>query len=308
MPWQGEERDITEDLLRRLLEAEHLGQPGTELLLADKPELAPEMLRAVLERARASGLVTVDGESWRLTEAGREHAVRVMRAHRLIETRLARESSLPPEQWHRRAHLDEHRLSSDEINRLADRLDNPRFDPHGDPIPTRDGHLPEPEGEPLQSWASDRPGVISHIEDEPPRLFARLASLSVHAGERFVVKASSPQGLHLDIEGREVMIPSELAALIRVRALSTGESLVPAGAYRLSQLSPGAAANVVQLLPGCAGAERSRLLDLGFVPGSRIEHVLQSPFNGPAAFRVRGTLIALRREQAQQVLVTPAEN
>ena len=51
--------------------------------------------------------------------------------------------------------------------------------------------------------------------------------------------------------------------------------------------------------------ERSRLLDLGFVPGSLIEHALQSPFRGPAAFRVRGTLVALRREQADQVLVEP---
>jgi Fe2+ transport system protein FeoA len=45
------------------------------------------------------------------------------------------------------------------------------------------------------------------------------------------------------------------------------------------------------------------LLDLGFVPGSRLEYVLQSPFHGPAAYRIRGTLIALRRNQADQVLV-----
>jgi DtxR family Mn-dependent transcriptional regulator len=53
------------------------------------------------------------------------------------------------------------------------------------------------------------------------------------------------------------------------------------------------------------GGERSRLLDLGFVPGSRISHELDSPLRGPSAFRVRGSLVALRKGQAAQVLVAP---
>ena len=102
------------------------------------------------------------------------------------------------------------------------------------------------------------------------------------------------------------MLAAELAALIRVRLPLSNEGEPPAGACRLCDIPRGAAATVITLLPGCIGAERSRLLDLGFVPGSRIEHELDSPLNGPAAYRLRGTLIALRQTQARQVLVQPA--
>jgi DtxR family Mn-dependent transcriptional regulator len=244
-----------------------------------------------------------------------------MRAHRLVETRLARESGLRPERWHQHAHTAEHRLSRDEVNRLADHLDNPRFDPHGDPIPTREGNWPGVGGRPLLSWTPETRGVIDHVEDEPPALFARLARAGVYAGMRFTLHDIHPAGCRLTIEARTFDLPLELAAMIRVRPPLDSEKPVPTGACRLSDIGPGpgpgdsadadadadASADVLLLLPGCIGAERSRLLDLGFVPGSRIEYALQSPFHGPAAFRVRGTLVALRREQADQVLVQKAE-
>jgi DtxR family transcriptional regulator, Mn-dependent transcriptional regulator len=299
------ERDAVEDLLRALLECEHRSQPASATQLADQLGLELAPVEAVLLHAQELGAISTDGQHWQLTPQGRETAVRVMRAHRLVETRLARESGLGAEQWHEVAHTVEHRLSREEVNRLADRLSNPRFDPHGDPIPTREGRLPEPEGEPLLAWESDRPVVITHIEDEPPALFARLAALGVFAGERVILRASSPQGCRLEIEGHEVLLPVDLAGLVRVRPLRGHEMPAPSGARRLSDLEPGGAARVLTLLPGCIGGERARLLDLGFVPGSRIEYALRSPLGGSAAYRVRGTLIALRRRQAEQVLIEP---
>ena len=55
--------------------------------------------------------------------------------------------------------------------------------------------------------------------------------------------------------------------------------------------------------PGCRGAERNRLLDLGVVPGSDIGIDLVSPSGNPTAYRIRGASIALRREQADHVYV-----
>jgi DtxR family transcriptional regulator, Mn-dependent transcriptional regulator len=299
------ERDAVEDLLRALLECEYQGRPATAAQLADDTGLPLPSAEAVIDCAREAGLVAPHEAAWVLTGAGREIAVRVMRAHRLVETRLARESGLRAEHWHEVAHSVEHRLSREEVNRLADRLANPRFDPHGDPIPTREGGLPAPEGSTLLAWPLNEPGVIAHIEDEPPTLFARLAALKVFAGERVVMRATSPQGCRLEIEGRELLMPVDLAVLVRVRRPTAGETPVPAGVLRLSDLPRGAVARVLTLLPACIGGERSRLLDLGFVPGSRIEHALEGPFGGPRAYRVRGSLIALRCEQAEQVLVEP---
>jgi len=294
-----------EDVLRALLECEHRNQNASAAQVADYVGRPVKGVQETLGKAGDLGLVDRRKGFWRLTASGHPEAVRVMRAHRLIETRLSRESSVPPPQWHEVAHEAEHDLSEEEINRLADELDNPRFDPHGDPIPTREGRLPEPEGVPLLSWTGPAQAVIAHIEDEPPRLFARLAKLGITAGDRIRMIGTTPAGARLIVEGREMLLPVELAGLVRVRPLQPGEEPFPGEARRLSDIAPGGVARVVRLLPGCAGRERSRLLDLGFVPGSRVEHVLQNPFGSPVAYRVRGTLIALRREQADQVLVVP---
>jgi DtxR family Mn-dependent transcriptional regulator len=76
----------------------------------------------------------------------------------------------------------------------------------------------------------------------------------------------------------------------------------------LSNLRRGETARVVELSRACRGAERRRLLDLGFVPGSEIEVEMVSPAGDPTAYRVRGALIALRREQAALVYVTPVRH
>ncbi|HXG24074.1 MAG TPA: FeoA family protein [Chthonomonadales bacterium] len=73
----------------------------------------------------------------------------------------------------------------------------------------------------------------------------------------------------------------------------------------LDQLKPNAAATVVALTS--EGAERRRMLDLGILPGTRIEVVMGSPLGDPVAYRVRGSIIALRREQAKQIHIQRRE-
>lgn len=302
------ERHAVEDVLRALLECEYRKSAATEAHLGALGGLPRKVGLRALVHAKEAGFADESAQGWCLTEAGRAVAVRLMRAHRLTETQLARTTSIPAEAWHAHANVLEHALTAEQVDKLADTLGHPRYDPHGDPIPTREGDFPAPEGQALLSWPVDRPGVISHIEDEPPALFARLAARGIFAGMRFVrTHASSASLCPLLVEARPEVIDAELAALIRVRLPLSDEGEPPAGACRLCDIPRGAAAEVVALLPGCIGAERSRLLDLGFVPGSRIEHELDSPLRGPAAYRVRGTLIALRATQALQVLVLPVQ-
>ncbi len=301
------DRIAVEDVLRALLECDYRGHEATEAHLAGLSDIGRQRTARGLAEATRLGLLSAPREGiWGFSEAGRREAVRIMRAHRLTETRLARETGVPAGRWHDVAHLREHAMTIREVDALADQLGNPRFDPHGDPIPTREGHLPEPEDRPLLDWPVGETGMIAHVEDEPRELFERVDALGVIAGLRFVTRRVG-DGVGLLIEGREVTLPRELAPLVRVRALHRDESGLVAGAVRLSDLEDGGVAQVVTLLPSCAGSERSRLLDLGFVPGSRVERVLNSPLRGPVAYEVRGTLIALRRTQSDHVLVKKLE-
>jgi Fe2+ transport system protein FeoA len=75
--------------------------------------------------------------------------------------------------------------------------------------------------------------------------------------------------------------------------------------YTLDRLELGAVATVTKLT--CAGANRRRLMDLGILPGTRLQAELKSPLGDPVAYRVREALIALRREQAREVEIEVRE-
>ena len=73
----------------------------------------------------------------------------------------------------------------------------------------------------------------------------------------------------------------------------------------MSELRPGEEAEVVALDPELQGLTRRRLLDLGLTRGARVQAVLTNSFGDPVAYRVRGTMIALRREQTRHIWVRP---
>lgn len=79
--------------------------------------------------------------------------------------------------------------------------------------------------------------------------------------------------------------------------------LDPGPTMPLSGLKPGEAGTIVRV--GLDGAERRALLDLGFVPGTVVERVYQSPLGDPTAYRLRSTLVALRNRQADAIEVRP---
>ena len=73
----------------------------------------------------------------------------------------------------------------------------------------------------------------------------------------------------------------------------------------LDQLKIGQGATVSKLT--CTGANRRRLMDLGVLPGTHLQAELKSPLGDPVAYRVREALIALRRDQAQQIEIERLE-
>mgnify|MGYP001171436853 CR=1 FL=1 len=87
----------------------------------------------------------------------------------------------------------------------------------------------------------------------------------------------------------------------------TGRQLIEDSIRLLSDLIPGQRGLITGIDDNCQGIERSRLLDMGFVPGTVVEAAIRSPFNDPTAYMVKGGLIALRRNQASKILISPVE-
>lgn len=256
----------------------------------------------LVSRLETLGLVRHDGTALHLTPDGKSYALRVVRIHRLWERYLADETSVKESDWHREAELQEHRLSVAEADALAARLSNPQFDPHGDPIPSATGQVPLLPGQPLAALTDGTFGRIVHIEDEPPELYAQLVAYGLHTGMQVQMIANNPSRLRIDADGEEVVLAPPLARLISVVAVP--EELRRKGPrVTLASIKPGGTVVVTSISRACRGQQRRRLMDLGIVPGTVMTAELESLTGNPRAYQVRGTLVALREEQAAQIFV-----
>ena len=300
-----------EDFLKALLEAGGtLPRSAWDGLFAQLA-LESDTAAQTLGRLALEGRVDITAEGVALTPAGRRDALALMRAHRIYEQYLAEHSGYAPAEWHERAHHMEHRLDARERERMASLLGNPLFDPHGDPIPTAGLTLPALPAGARDTAAEGLPEAgtllrVVHIEDDDARRFARIAATGLAKDAVVRVAASAEDTFAFDYEGEHFALPAADLAAIDLRPLTPAEAAeVPTDAFRMSRLAEGQTAVVAGLSPSCRGALRRRLMDLGFVRGSRVSVGMRSPLGNPVAYVVRGTAIALRREQARQIIVTP---
>ena len=305
-PAAGRPNTLGDDILKRLAEHEAEGRVDDLDSLAGILEAPREQLARSLEQLVHNGWVERTGPHYAPTDAGRALGLHLLRSHRLLETRFARETGLAPAEWHTTADRAEHVLTVAEANTLSDALGNPRFDPHGDPIPDRDGHFSTAAVPSLLDWPESRPALIVHLEDEPPALFAALHAFGLSPG--LIVRHTRPKSdvVELTVAGRTLALSLGEAELIHVAEPAPERVAATAGRRRLTDLAPGETGMISALGPVIRGQARQRLLDLGLVPGTRIAREFEAAWKSPVAYRVRGTLVALRTEQAEHILLEAA--
>lgn len=296
-------RERTENALKHLLRQATDGHSASLPSLKGELGLSDRAALALTERLEDEGLIQSEGTHLKLTAEGERLALHVLRAHRLWEVYLAEELGVPVDRVHAEAERQEHRLNAQQLDRLSASMGHPDTDPHGDPIPGPDGVVPEAPGAALSTWPVSTPARIVHLEDEPPLAFAQLMAEGLKLGQIIRVIERTPSRLVLSDGENEYRLAPMLAANVHVVAALQEPEAPPAGVMPLSQLPAGAMADIVALDPLFRGFARRRLLDLGFTPGARVRTELQ-PFAGdPRAYRLRGTTIALRREQSDRIFV-----
>lgn len=300
-------RSRREDALKHLLHGEANRRSPALDSLAGVLRITTAKAAAVLADLEKRGLVSYADGGPKLTSEGRELALHVVRAHRLWESYLADQTGVAEADWHHQAERKEHQLTPQQAEELAARLGNPMRDPHGDLIPPPGGELAAEPGQTLNAAALNHPLMITHLEDEPEAVYAQLAALGLQPGMLVTVAEKNPQRVRFRTDHREHVLAPVLAENVFVSPLPETASAALPEAACLASLQPGQRARVAGLAPACRGAERRRLLDLGFVPGTEVAVELVSPAGDPVAYRVRGTVIALRREQANLIRILPQE-
>jgi DtxR family Mn-dependent transcriptional regulator len=296
------ERVRLEDALKHVYTCESIGRVSTLESVAGQLEVSTGKAADLLSRLAEHGLVRSEESGPRLTELGRDSALRLVRTHRLWERYLADRTGVPAGEWHAEAEAKEHLMSAAETEALAARLGHPAWDPHGDPIPTTGGELPEVPRLTLAGVDAGRTVEIVHLEDEPREIYDALLADGLGLGARLDVVERSDHTVRLRARGREWPLPVEVARNVSVRPLPAGSS-ADEPVETLLDLEPGETGRVIDVSPACRGSQRRRLLDLGVVRGTEIVPELVSAVGDPVAYRIRGALVALRREQAEWIRI-----
>jgi DtxR family Mn-dependent transcriptional regulator len=297
-------RTRIEDALKHLFHQQYRGRHGSFTSLGGALRLNDRRLMQLLDRMQQQKLVTARGEEFELTPEGERVARQIVRAHRLLERYFADEARLPLRDIHAAAERGEHTLTTDQVEALAASLGHPRLDPHGDPIPGPDGSIAPAGDTPVTAWPPEQFGRITHLEDEPPLAFAQILAEGLRVGQVVRILESTPERIALTDGEHEFRLAPAVAANV---FLAPAPHPAATDLMTLADLASGEDAEVVAIDPGCQGFSRRRLMDLGFTPGARLAPALQTFAGDPRAYRVRGTLVALRQEQARQVLVRPAK-
>ncbi len=295
------DRRQAEDALKHLFEEQYRDRRASLSSLAGALGLPGAAVVALVGRMQRQGLVIASGQTFSLTPDGERLALQVVRAHRLLERYFADEARLPLRHVHAAAERKEHSLSAADVDRLSAALGHPTLDPHGDPIPTREGMVAPASGTPATSWTVGTLGRIVHLEDEPEISFAQIMAEGLRVGQTVRVIESTPERLVMSDGDSEYCLAPAVAANVFLGEAPT----LPARVLRLTDLKDSEPAEVVGLDEACQGFSRRRLMDLGFTGGAAIRPALRTFVNDPRAYEVRGTLIALRNDQASQVLVRP---
>jgi DtxR family transcriptional regulator, Mn-dependent transcriptional regulator len=161
-----------------------------------------------------------------LTPKGRKIALEIVRHHRLWELYLYTRLGVPLDRVDGEAERLEHVLSDDMEDLLARALGHPTHDPHGDPIPSKNGALAPLRGVALSELPAGQPRTVLRVSDRHPEKLRYLVSLGILPGARITVVERAPfQGpLTIRVGRRLHPIDPDLARQVHVRGNAKGAS------------------------------------------------------------------------------------
>jgi DtxR family transcriptional regulator, Mn-dependent transcriptional regulator len=224
---QDELTGPVEDYLKAIYDIERTAGAAATNDIAQRLSVAPASVSGMIRRLSDQGLVNHEPyRGAKLTPTGKRAALRTLRRHRIIESYLAQALGYPWDRVHEEAERLEHAASDELIDRMAASIGEPDVDPHGAPIPTRDGSVDERHLRSLADMESGRSARIVRVSDEDPAMLRYLADMGIVPGSIVVVADRAPFGgpITLVVGDDRHSVGPELAAHIRVDELPTARS------------------------------------------------------------------------------------
>jgi DtxR family Mn-dependent transcriptional regulator len=211
----------TEDYLKTVYELQSRGEgPVSTSSIAETLDVTPPTATSMMEKLEDRALV--EREKYKgvtLTRDGETVALEIIRHHRLLETYLAEQLGYDWTEVHDEADRLEHHISEEFERRVADLLNDPEVDPHGDPIPTEAlDPVEEFVGETLDQHAEGDSVVVERVRDRDSEELTYLEDVGITPGTTLSVEEVAPIGIvTVRLEGGDsVALPDDIASAIRV--------------------------------------------------------------------------------------------
>lgn len=188
--------------------------PITPSVLAAKLGIAPSSVTEMVKKLAAAGFVShVPYGAVRLTDAGTQRALAMVRRHRLIETWLVQEFGYGWHEVHDEAEVLEHTISDRLLEGIDARLGRPRFDPHGDAIPDADGRVDREPFVLLADAPAGHTGRVLRVDDRDPELLRALEAAGVVVAATITTTASG-----VELDGSPATLPEGAAHVVWLTA------------------------------------------------------------------------------------------
>ena len=238
-----------EDALKHFFDMEYRRRQPTVESLAGALSIPRNQAVDLIGRIEGRGMLQRKGSELVLSQEGRSYALRIIRVHRLWERYLADVTGVRESDWHGYAEEREHALSVGEADALSAEMGHPRFDPHGDPIPTPRGDVPVAKGHTLMSLPVSELGRIVHIEDEPEAIYAQLVAQGLLPGMRVQVIDVDQNRVRFWADGEEHVLAPVFGANVHVVISTDLDELVDLS-DRVAVLFEGRIVGTVDTGPG----------------------------------------------------------
>lgn len=217
----GLNHQAIEDYLKTIFALEHEESPVSTSRIAAARSVKPGSATSMVQRLDKLNLVNYEKHyGVTLTDAGREIALEVIRHHRLVELYLMEALGFTWDEVHEQADLLEHVISEKLEERIAAALNYPDFDPHGDPIPSKEGIVVDVESQPLSRLAAGTKAIVTRIpHDADGELLRYLGELGLIPDTAFTVRDVAPFDgpITLEIDGEILVVGHRVAESVLVR-------------------------------------------------------------------------------------------
>ncbi len=182
-----------EDYLKAIYKLQDRNTIVTTSALAEHIKVSPASATGMIKKLATSNLVKHERyQGVTLTESGKKIALEVIRHHRLLELYLAEALGMSWDKVHDEAEKWEHILSEELEDRIDEILGYPTSDPHGAPIPNRDGIMDDRHVHLLSELLAGDQAIITEVSDDDAEMLRYLGKLQLYPKTEIEVVSIAP--------------------------------------------------------------------------------------------------------------------